>query len=80
MGSKNIYEFDLTGFFDTVDLIKLKPALERRGIPRNISEMVFALNTQLPTGLVNVMEYKGRLSEDEREKALKSEPIIMDPR
>lgn len=78
---KNIYEFDLKGFFDSVDLIKLKPALERRGIPRNICDMVFALNTEIPRGLVNVMEYKGPdLSDEDMEVLIRSEPIKMDSR
>lgn len=68
--SKNIFEFDLKGFFDSVDIIDLKEICEKYGIPRNISTMIFNINTKLPDGLIphdkngNLLFYQDRTRND----------------
>jgi hypothetical protein len=77
--------FDLKGFFDSVDIIKLKTAMEERGIPSDIANMIFSINTKLPVGLIHFIEenemYKkiNETSEEDLLKMVKSEPIQPDP-
>lgn len=80
ISSENIFEFDLKGFFPSVDLLKLKPVMEKYGVPRDIANMIFALNTRLPVGIYKTTGTDGKpLSEEEQEILNRSEVIVRDP-
>ena len=46
--SKNIYEFDLKGFFDNVRIEKVSRTLKSLGIPRFIVEHIERMNKSAP--------------------------------
>lgn len=49
VGSPNIYEFDLSKFFDSVNLDYLLRLLKALGIPDNLANLIINWNRQLPT-------------------------------
>jgi len=63
--SENIYEFDLKGFFDNVDLMYTKKRMIEMGIPEGISEYVYKMQRSIVE-----LEEKDEVDESQHRKVI----------
>jgi retron-type reverse transcriptase len=79
---RNIWEFDLEKFFDTVDLTLLVRHVYRKyGISQQLAKQLYLLNLNLPVGMIFLWanSFMGELSEEAKKKLRKLASFGDDP-